>query len=169
MTREELFDLVRPFVISLTGVSECILADQNGDSPDGEYAVVEPFTSIIERGQAQKHCTAVPADRQVEISIRPNVIARCSIQFYRGDAQTRAVRIKGGIKRDDIVNTLRAAGVQWISTDAVNNLNGLQSDNVESRAEVMISLAYHQIDEPYRVNTIESVEIEPIEIFGVTP
>ena len=50
-----------------------------------------------------------------------------------------------------------AAGVGWWGSGAVNNLNSIQSNNVESRAQVTIRLSYEQIDVVEDVNNIEVI------------
>lgn len=52
MTDKEIFLILRPHILRVTGVPECILADPNAQAPTGEYASVRPRQGISERGQA---------------------------------------------------------------------------------------------------------------------
>ena len=165
MTRDQLFDLMRPIVMQLTGVAECILADDNEDAPGGEYAVIEPMVSITYRGAPRVVRSALGASKQVRVDVRPQVIADCSVQFYRGDAQNRASRLKRGTRVPSVYATMYAAGVGWWGSGAVNNLNSIQSNNVESRAQVTIRLAYEQVDVVEDVNNIEVIPPTTFEDF----
>lgn len=143
MTNEQLFAILRPIVLSVTGVPECILADgkPGAKAPSGAYASIRPRQSVTERGQANIYTKDIPGDL-VEFDVRAQVIASCSINFFRGNALEYAERLKECNKRPDVSIALFKAGVGWGGTDAVNNLTGLQSAEWEQRAQITIRLMY---------------------------
>lgn len=159
MTNEELFQVMRPIVQLVTGLDSkhVILADQNVEAPKGPYATIRPRQSVTERGQANIYDSDIPGD-QVRNDVRAQVIATCSIQFYRGEAQQLAELIKQCNKRYDVSTMLFKAGVGWNGTDSMHNLTALQSSNQEQRAQINVRLMYevHNIAE---VNNILSAQV----------
>lgn len=141
MTNEELFKVLRPIVMTATGVPECILADQNTKAPNGPYATIRPRQSVSERGQANIYDRNVPGDK-VSVDVRSQIVCTCSVQFYRGEARMYAERLKQCNKRPDVSLMLWKARVGWGGTDAVNDLTALQSANWEQRAQINIRLWY---------------------------
>lgn len=145
MTNEELFDKLRPIVLAATGVPECILADQYGPgqipAPSGPYATITPRQSVSERGQANVLASDVPGDL-VNVDVRAQIMATCSVNFFRGEALMYAEKLKQANKRPDISIALFKAGIGWNGTDAVNNLTSLQSANFEQRAQITIRIMY---------------------------
>ena len=101
MTNSELFQILRPHIMTVTGVPECILADPNGPSPSGEYASVRPRQGIRERGQANIYTSDRPGNL-VRTEVRAQIIADCEINFYRGNALQRAESLKECHKRPDV-------------------------------------------------------------------
>lgn len=165
MTREELFDILRPIIITVTGVPECILADPNAPSPNGEYASVEPSQSIRQRGQANIIRTdTAPVSSPIglvnnlNVDVRAQIIANCSINFYRGDARGRASRLFQANKRPDISVILFQNNLGWNGTEAINDLTALQSNRQEQRAQITIRLMYETTD-PVVINAIYSAQI----------
>ena len=143
MNREQLFDILRPIIITVTGVPECILADPNAPAPGGEYASVEPLLSIRQRGQANIIRTnTAPVSSPIgpvndlNVDVRAQIIANCSINFYRGDARFRASRL----------------------LQANNDLTAIQSNRQEQRSQITIRLMYETTD-PVIINAIYSAQI----------
>ena len=145
MTNSELFAKLRPIVLLATGVPECILADQYGPgqvpAPQGAYATITPRQSVSERGQANIHETNSPGEK-VNVEVRAQIMATCSVNFYRGEALMFAERLKQANKRPDVSVMLYKSGIGWNGTDAVNNLTSLQSANFEQRAQITIRIMY---------------------------
>lgn len=141
MTDEELFLILRPHIIRVTGVPECILADPNAKSPTGEYASVRPRQSITERGQANIY-TSDQAGDLVRTEVKSQIIAQCEINFYRGEALRRAELLKECHKLPSVTWDLFKNGIGWGGTEAVNNLTALQASNFEQRAEIIVRLMY---------------------------
>lgn len=156
MTSLEIFKILRPIVMTVTGVPECILADPNAKSPTGPYASIRVRQSIRERGQANVTITDLPVPRQVRYDIRAQIICDVSIEFWRGNAMEYAEKLKECHKRPDVPWLLMRAGVGWGGTDAVNNLTALQSGNMEQRAQITVRLYYEAVD-IVDVNNIERV------------
>lgn len=159
MTREELFDIIRPIILTVTSVPEVILADPNAPSPLGAYASVETKQAINQRGQANIRRATSVTPQSVDVDIRAQIIADCSINFYRGNARDLAERLLQANKRPDISGILFTAGLGWFGAGAVNNLTALQSDSYEQRAQVTIRLAYVTTD-PLVINSIEAIPWE---------
>jgi hypothetical protein len=157
MTNEQLFAILRPIIMTVTGVPECILADQNAKSPTGEYASIRPRQSIDQRGQAHLIPVNTPGNL-VTVDVRAQVIATASVNFYRGDAMARVERLKECNKRPDVSIDLFKAKVRWLGTSAANNLTALQSVNWEQRAQISIRLGY-EVSNINDINNILSASI----------
>ena len=157
MTNEELFAILRPIIMRVTGVPECILADQNAKSPTGEYASIRPRQSIDQRGQAHIYPVNKIGD-QVTVDVRAQVIATASVNFYRGDAMARVERLKECNKRPDVSMDLFRARVRWLGTSAANNLTALQSVNWEQRSQISIRLGY-EVSNINDINNILSASV----------
>ena len=157
MTNDEIFDILRPIVMDVTKVPECILADETAPSPSGPYATIRPKQAITEHGQAIIKRIAKPGALQ-EVQVRAQIVATCSINFFRGEAQSHAEKLKQANKRPNVSMELMRKKLGWRGTDAVNNLTALQSNNYEQRAQINIYLYYESFDVD-EINTIENVPI----------
>lgn len=144
MTREELFDILRPIIVSKTGVPECILADPDAPAPSGEYASVEPFSGITEigtGGQTQREIDAVdgnPDFKDLEITVNSNQEVQVSVNFYRGNARDYAPKLKQSDKFPSTHETMLINGLGWMRTGPINNLTTLNQGRQEPRAQVDI-------------------------------
>lgn len=145
MTNNEIFAALRPHILNVTGVSECILADPNGPSPNGPYASVRPRQSIRERGQANIIMTD-GANDTIVYEIRAQIVASCEINFFRGEAMRYAEMLKECHKRPDVCWHLWQAGIGWGGTEPVNNLTALQASNFEQRAQIIVKLLYEAVN-----------------------
>lgn len=145
MTNNDIFAALRPHILNVTGVSECILADPNGPSPDGAYASVRPRQSIRERGQANIIMTD-GANDTIVYEIRAQIVASCEINFFRGEAMQYAEMLKECHKRPDVCWPLWQAGIGWGGTEPVNNLTALQASNFEQRAQIIVKLLYEAVN-----------------------
>ena len=162
MNRLELFDVLRPIVASVTGVSNVILADQVSStgsglpSPSGEYASIEPKQSVSQRGQANLYRATSATPQSVDIDVRAQIIVEVSVNVFRGvDAISRIDRVIECNKRPAVSAALRAAKLGWQRTSAPNNLTRLQSGNPEQRAQIYIYL-YYETTSIEVINSIES-------------
>ena len=145
MTNNEIFAALRPHILNVTGVSECILADPNGPSPDGPYASVRPRQSIRERGQANIIMTD-GANDTIVYEIRAQIVASCEINFFRGEAMRYAEMLKECHKRPDVCWPLWKAVIGGGGTEPVNNLTALQASNFEQRAQIIVKLLYEAVN-----------------------
>ena len=165
MTREQLFDVVRQIILTVTGIPECILADPNAPSPNGVYASVEPMLSLRQRGQANIYRTDSdpvsspigPVNNSI-VDVRTQVIANCSINFYRGDARYNAGKLFQCNKRPDISMLLFKNGIGWNGTDQINDLTALQSEQYEQRSQITLRLMY-ELSDSVEINAIYSAQI----------
>jgi hypothetical protein len=166
MNRLELFNILRPIVESVTGLTTVILADQVDStgkglpSPQGEYATIEPKQSISQRGQANIYRSNSAAQRAIDTDVRAQIIVEASINVFRGvDAVSRVERLLQCNKRPDVSASLRAAKLGWQRASAPNNLTRLQSGNPEQRAQVYLYL-YYETTDSVTINNIESASYE---------
>ncbi len=141
MTDLELFQILRPHIMTVTGVPECILADPNAQAPLGEYASVRPTQAVRMRGQANIYTSNQPGNL-VRTDVRAQIIADCDVNFYRGSALARARSLMECHKRPDVAWDLFRHKIGWGGTEAVNNLTALQASNFEQRAQITIRLMY---------------------------
>lgn len=158
MTSEQLFDIIRPIILTVTGVPECIMADPNAPAPSGPYAAVRTQQSLAQRGQVNNYQRLIPNGpyTDIEKDARAQVIAQCNVNFYRGEAQYLASKLFQANKRPDVQALLFNNKVGWNRTSAGNNLTALQSNNYEQRAQIDIFLMYEESD-PVVINEIASV------------
>jgi hypothetical protein len=159
MIRDQIFDVMRPIILSVTGVPECILANSNAPSPSGEYCSVEPFLGIEERGQANVLMKTSLTPESVDTDVQAQLITECSLNFYRGDSRSRAQRMKQANKIPSVSAALFNANLGWNRTGPINDLTALQSADWESRAQISIYLMF-TTTLPETVNSIETVEYE---------
>lgn len=141
MTDVELFQILRPHIMRVSGVPECILADPNAQAPKGEYASVRPTQAVRQRGQANIYVSDQPGNL-IRTDVRAQIIADCEVNFYRGSALARARSLIECHKRPDVAWDLFRHKIGWGSTEAVNNLTALQASNFEQRAQITIKLWY---------------------------
>jgi hypothetical protein len=165
MTREELFAVMRGIVLDVTGVTECILDDQNATAPTGEYCVIEPFSNIRHIGRGSVKQTEVDAVDEldfndIEEELTTLLEARVDVNFFRGDARLHAQKLMFSDQRSDVYTTLFSNGVFWMRTDAVNNLTVLNSAQYETRAQISIYVQFEQT----QTNTVQQIYNVPFEI-----
>lgn len=146
MTREDLFKILRPIVVSKTGVPVCILADPNATAPTGDYASIEPFSTISEigtGGSSQIQVDAVDGDanyKDLEVTVKSSQEVTVSINFYRGDARDYAGKLKQADKFPSVHETMLINGLGWMRTGEVNNLTTLNQGRQEPRSQIYIYL-----------------------------
>lgn len=158
-----IFNTLQPIILNATGVPTCVLADQKEPdgtdvkSPDGEYAAVRVQQSITQRGQANVDYTNAIGPN-LDVDVRAQVIAQCSINFYRGNAMDRAQLMHQANKWPSVSAILFKAKIGWNRTDPVQNLTALQANNYEQRAQVNVYLMYETTYQE-AVNSIEVVQV----------
>lgn len=156
MTNMELYMLLRPAVMTASGVPMVIPAADNSPAPTGPYASIHVRTDIRERGMAFKDRRLLPDNETFEHTVRSQQEVTCTVEFYRDGAKEYAANMLQMDKRDDIVWTLYKAGINIMSTGPVLDLTALQSNQYEERARVDIYLRM-QVARKYEVNRIMEV------------
>lgn len=166
MNRLELFNVLRPIVETVTGVSTVILSNQTQPdgtgipSPSGEYITINPKQSVAQRGQANIYTKSSLTPQSIDVDVRAQVIVEADINVYRGvDAISRLTRLQQCNKRPDVSAALRAAKIGWQRVSTPNDLTRMQSGNPEQRAQIYVYLMYETTDE-VTINTIESASYE---------
>lgn len=150
MTREELFQILRPIVVNVTGVAQVILANQSTKAPAGEYCTIEPFSNLAQLGRGNVKRDAVPAQddnpdfEDLRETLTVSIEATVSVNFYRGNAQDYAHKLMFCDQRSAVSDYLFEKGVGWMGTDAVNNLTMLNSGQYEQRSQINIRVRFKQ-------------------------
>lgn len=157
MTDAELFQLLRPLVMTVTGCPQIILAAQNSQAPKGEYGSIQIRYQNDERGHGIIHSRNVPGD-QIEFNVKPQRIMTCVAEFYRGNAKLYAERMQAMQRRDDVIWPLYKSGISLVDVRAVSDLTALQSSNWEQRARVEFVL-WLQGESKYIENQIKGAYI----------
>ena len=159
MTSLELYKIIRPIIINVTGVPVVILANPNEAAPKGPYAAVQPKQSVNQEGQANNYRENNGTDN-LDVDSRAQVVAECSVNFYRGDAVTFAELLQQANRKQSVADALFKSKVGWKRTGPINNLTFLQSNNWENRAQISIFLTYEEVSNPETINSIERVPFE---------
>lgn len=122
---------------------EVIFANQqkSGNAPQGQYASSTRAKPYVSAGSQAAFKRNTPNDK-IETKVRAQIIATCSVNFFRGDAHMFAERLFECNKHPNISMMLMKAGLGWNGADAVNDLTALQSANWEQRAQVSIRVMY---------------------------
>ena len=156
MTSNEIYKLLRPAVMTASGVPVVIMAAQNAPSPSGSYASIHVRTDTKERGMAFKDRKLLADQETFEHTIRSQQEITCTVEFYRDGAKDYAANLLQLDKRDDVYWSLFRAGLNIMSTGPVLDLTALQSNNFEERARVDIYLRM-QGNRKYKINRIMEV------------
>lgn len=159
MTDQEIFALLRPHIMRVTGVPELILYAQNQNAPKDPYGSLQVRSAIDERGQAITHKTYIKAEERFEIDVRPQMALTCVAEFFRGDAKLYAQRLLQMGKREDVIWPLFREGISIRNVGAVMDLTALQASNFEQRARVEIHL-WLEGSSKYEINAITGVQTE---------
>ena len=151
MDNLELYKLARQIVLTATDCPVAVKSNQNKPSPDGEYCAISTTGSKRQRGQAvvRRSNTEVVTSPIGDVTdlghaVSAQVIADVTINFYRGEANYYASQLFQANKRPDIQELLFKAKVGWNGAAPINNLTALQSENWETRAQIVIRLTYEQ-------------------------
>lgn len=145
MTNLEIYKIVRELVLVVTGVPTVIKSNPNAPSPDGEYCAISITQPVSQRGQANTKTKTIvqPGGWDgVGFDIRTQLEIDASLNFYRGNAHEYARALPQANKRPDIQELLFKNNVGWNKTSAINNLNALQSENWENRAQIVLTLMF---------------------------
>lgn len=170
MTRDEIYQAIKPIIQTVTGLNMVTIADAVDDrgvglpSPPGEYITIEPKQSVAQRGQANIYRNQSLTERSIDVDVRAQIIVELSINCFRGqDAVSRLSRLQQCNKRPDVSASLFKTGLGWQRVSAPNNLTRLQSGNPEQRAQIYIYLMYETSD-IVTINNIESVSLSVLDV-----
>ena len=156
MTREEIFEIMRPIILLTTGVPHCYLATQNRPSCDGDYCIVEPKLNPRCIGQLTK---SKFDDTTAATDITLQYITECKIIFYRGPVMQYAERMPFSNFRSDVSEMLQRANLGWNRFEGPHDLRALQSAQWEPRAQLSVYLMYVVRTPTVEVNKIDNVEV----------
>lgn len=156
MNTLQVYKALRQIVLKLTGVNECLLADQNTPAPSGTYATIRVAESIRPTAKGGVFRYYDKKNRTVTEQIKSPVIYSATVNFYRGDAQRNASRLINCSRLSSVHEILLRNGLGWVDTDPVQNLTALQSNEQEQRAVIVVRLVGQQIISE-TVNTIEAI------------
>lgn len=134
------FQALRPFVMLVTGVPECIEANPNAPAPKGEYASVLIAQSASPQSRGRLSQVVSEDGRDMTITNRYPVVWEVTVNFWRGDALERAAKLVRAQYLPASSDALLAAGVGIVDCSPVQNLTALQSSNFEPRAVVTLSV-----------------------------
>lgn len=135
MNDEQLFQILRPHVIAVSGCSEVILAAQNKNAPKGSYGSIQVRYRETEYGQGIINYRDVPDDK-VEIDVRPQLEITCVVEFFRAGAKKFAENLKQMNRREDVAWGLFANKMSIRNMENVMDLTALQSSNYEERSRI---------------------------------
>lgn len=155
MTNEQLFTILRPHLLRVSGVPELILANPNRPAPIGDYASLQIRQHQDERGQANITRRTLP-DNRIEETVKAQVAMTCALEFYRGKAHEYASRILQINKRQDVTWPLFKHNISIRNTGPILDLTALQSNNYEPRARIDLYLWLEESN-TYEVNNILGV------------
>ena len=158
---KSLFEALREVVMRATGVSECILADQNAAAPQGDYATIRISDNMSEniRPQESYSESADSNSDLLEFSLKTSLISSVHINFYRDGALSKAAMLVGCTRIPSISNIITRAKLGIMRFGSVINTTALQSDRTEERATIKIEVAYERL---------YTEEIAPIKSVGFT-
>lgn len=157
MTEQELFQKVRSIVMLASGVSECILADQNRTAPTACYAAIRA-TSGAETIGAPERCYLSAPDRKVEQQIKKLYRVTFDVNFYRKGALDAARRLSSASFRSDVFSHCIREKIELVDIGAVSNLSSLVSASIEERANMKIVVTFKHT-EAVIINNIERVPL----------
>lgn len=155
MTREGLFQILRPIITNVTGLAQVILANQSHNAPEGEYCSVEPFSTITQLGRGHVKTESIPSQdgnpnfEDLKEILTVSMEATVSVNFYRGNAQDYAQKLMFCDQRSAVSDYLFENGVGWMGCDAVNNLTMLNSALYEQRSQMNIRVRFKQEQEDF--------------------
>lgn len=156
MTNEELFKIIRPIIMRVTGVSACILGDPNAPAPLGSYCAVRPHSHTAQRGQANVTMTD-GNDRNIVTSVKAQLKTTLAIDFYRSKAVEYATRLLQFNRLPSVSEEAMRNKIGILGTSSVSNLTKLVSANQEERAHIEVYI-WHEGLIADTVNSIEIVE-----------
>ena len=157
MNKIDLFRVLRPIVMRVTGVPECIMADPNAQAPTGSYCAIRTHSHVRKWSEGvQVH--KVTDRRTIETTIRQQLVDEATIEFYRDGAIDYAQKLFDARSLPSVTDDLMRHKVGVSEVQPVQNLTTLFNGKQEERASIAFTLFYEHLihDE---VNTIEQVGV----------
>lgn len=153
-------DAMRQIVNSVISADFAIKAKQNAPRPNGSYASVDVM-SIVRRGYDEQILT----DRIIDLDIDSDLIGfreiNYSIQFYRDNAISNAMKLQQAIARYSVNEFLNAAKLGLGRRSDVRDISAILENGYEERAQIDITL--HAIDTDQEIiRSIQGVTISGI-------
>lgn len=156
----KLYETIRSIVLLATGVNECILADQNAPAPSGAYATIRISDDIKRMNRTfttLKEVDSTDSTTQLEHTIHKDLMAKVTVNFYRGQALAMARRLVDCTYSPDIQALLYTKEMGIMKFGSVVNTTALQSNQTEQRATIDLDVAYTDTYTTL-VNKIDSVD-----------
>lgn len=143
-TVSDINKLIRQFVRETLGMPPDSVRPANQTAPTGKQS--EQFATVlitlIEPTGADERRVANEA--APSLNVAETVIGQrrliASIQFFRGDAYTKASRLRTLMATSDAIGRLQAAGLGFVRASAVRNLTGVVDASWEERAQLDLEL-----------------------------
>ncbi len=140
MTSEEVFSILREVILSVTGVEECIQANPNGQAPKGEYASVMVSDQVVPQSRGSVYQKVDEEAGTMEYKTKYPAVRQVTVNFWRGKAIDRATKLTRIHYLPAISDHFLAAGIGISEVSSVQNLTALQSNQMEERAAVTMSV-----------------------------
>lgn len=93
MNELQLFSVMRKIIMEVTGVDECILGDVSEIAPRGEYAAVRVMSTVQATSKGKVTTVTNAEARTVTTTIKVPVMYSVTVNFYRGSAMERAIKL----------------------------------------------------------------------------
>jgi hypothetical protein len=133
---------LREIVRSLLAMPENSVRPANQNAPTGtvsdQFATVL-LTTIEKRGQDDWYSADLNVpDQSIQETIVGQRRLTASIQFFRGDAMTKAARLQGLLQSSIAASMLQTAGLGLVAVGSPVNLTGVIDTYWEQRAQLEV-------------------------------
>lgn len=164
-----LYKVLRNVVLKATGVSSCILADQNAPAPKGDYATIRINDRASETIRPQSDYSVddpTKSDSLLNFSLKSSLIADVHINFYRDGAFSKASKLIGCTRIPSIADMITRAELGIMRIGSAINTTALQSDRTEERATIQLEVAFERVYTE-QIAPIKSVKVSVTDEEGV--
>lgn len=161
MTVDDINKLIRRFVRETLGMPENSVRPANQVAPTGKQS--EQFATVLitlidATGEDDRRLAneAAPSLNVAETIIGQRRLV-ASVQFFRGDAYTKACRLNTLLSMSSAVDRLQAIGLGFVRASPVRNLTAVIDGAWEERAQ--IDLEFHLV----------AKEVQSLPTYGTFP
>lgn len=161
MTVDDINKLIRTFIRETLAMPADTVRPANHTAPTGKQT--EQFATVLvtvidETGQDDRKLTndAAPAQTVTETIVGQRKLM-ASVQFFRGDALTKAIRLKTRMSLSSSADRLAAINLGFVRASQPRNLTAIVDAAWEARAQ--IDLEFHLL----------AKEVQSIPTFGRFP